>query len=252
MSPISILLVEDNPLAQIVMKNLLLSKEYSVDVAGTGSEALEKFKQHLYQIVFMDINLPDFTGFEVTLRIRDYEVDHHQTPAWIIGFTANVGQEERDESVQVGMNEIYPKPLSAELIDDILQMVISTIRMKSKIEKPVPDHIDQIPVIDLNLGAEILGGSLASAEQMISELVNMLPGDLKKIKDAFSKKDYSTLRDLAHYVKGGASFCGTPRLKEAAGQLDQVIRVESDDEEIEAAYKQLCQEITAVMDEMKR
>lgn len=253
MSSISVLLVEDNPLTQSIAKDLLLSQNCSVDVAKTGLEALEKFKQRTYQIIFLDIQLPDVTGYEIIRRIRVYEIERHQAPVWVIGLTASVKKEEFYQGIDAGMNEIYSKPLSAKLLHDILQNRMS----QSAAVEPVSrdsSHAqpDSNQVIDLNLGAEILGSNVEAAKKMVSQLVDMLPGDLKKIQAAFSKKDYAALKDLAHYVKGGASFCGTPRLKEAASHLDQMIKTHGNDQDVEAAYHQLCREITAVIDEYHR
>ncbi len=108
----------------------------------------------------------------------------------------------------------------------------------------------ELPVIDLELGAKLLATNQATAREMIGQLVEMLPEDLKKIHSAYLEKDYEALKNLAHYVKGGASFCGTPRLKLAATRLDDIIHKQtSSADDIEKAYHQLCIEINKVISE---
>lgn len=229
MESVSILIVEDNSFVQKMMRDLVLTKTCFVDLAATGSEALAKFKQKAYDLVLMDIQLPDLTGYEITKQIRLQEKQQQQRPVWIAGLTASIGENELQQAMAAGMNEIYAKPLSNQTINDILNKLI--------------------PVIDLDLGAKILGGTAEAAEKMIAELVKILPGDLEKIQAAFSARDYSALKNLAHYVHGGASFCGTPRLKAAASQLDKIIKPESTYQEIEQAYLALCKEITVIITE---
>lgn len=109
---------------------------------------------------------------------------------------------------------------------------------------------EELPVIDLKLGAELLGANQKIAKEMIEQLAAMLPGDLKKIQSAFLDNDQEALKYMAHYVKGGACFCGTPRLKLAAGRLEDLLhRKTFSHEDIEKAYSQLCLEIDNVISE---
>lgn len=252
MSAFSILLVEDNPLTQKITKDLLLAKNCAVDIAGTGSEALEKFKARIYQMILVDIGLPDLTGYELTQHIRNYEVNHHQPPAWIIGLTADVEKEEFYQGIHAGMNDIYCKPLSAQLLTDILQIATHSLKAEPISRDSFYNKTNGNRVIDLNLSAKILGSTIETAKKMLAELVKMLPDDLKKMQTAFANKDYVTLKNLANYVKGGSSSCGTPRLKDAANSLYQAIKSEQNEAEITIAYQQLCREISAVVNEYQQ
>lgn len=108
---------------------------------------------------------------------------------------------------------------------------------------------DESPVIDLKLGAEILHGDVEAARKMIDDLVKLLPEDLRKLKTAFYRGDNAQLNDLAHYIKGGASYCGTPRLKSAAAELEKIISASKPSEKIQLAYESLCHEIELILAE---
>jgi|GEM_PF-1774826 len=248
MSSIAVLLVEDNPLSQKITQELLTSKGCCVDTAGNGAEALTKFQNNHYQMVLMDIGLPDSTGYEITQQIRAYEIERRQSPIWIVGLTATAEKEELYRGIHAGMNDIFSKPLTVQLVDDILQLVSSS-RLAKPMSRDSVYNINNHQVIDLNLGAQILGTTVDNVKKMVAELVKMLPADLKKIEDAFANKNYLQLKYLAHYMKGGASFCGTPRLIEAADQLDKAITFNNDDQDLQAAYERLRQEISAVINE---
>lgn len=123
---IHILVVEDHPVAQTIARQLLLKNSSQVDVASTGSEALEKFTQSSYNLVMMDIGLPDMSGYEVTTKIREYEEHNHKRPVLIMGLTAHVKKKELELGQKSGINEMFPKPLTSALADEIIQKVIKS------------------------------------------------------------------------------------------------------------------------------
>lgn len=106
----------------------------------------------------------------------------------------------------------------------------------------------ELPIMDLALGAKLLGGdNVAQAELMIATLVRMLPGDLGKVTAAFKAHDLITLKEMAHYIRGGISFCGTPRLKKAIARLDDSIRTGVDLQTLKAAYDNFCSEVAMLV-----
>lgn len=104
-------------------------------------------------------------------------------------------------------------------------------------------------IIDFQLGADLLGANLEAAREMVDKLVEILPGDLERLKAAFAKSNWTELKNVAHYVRGGASYCGTPRLKLAALRLDDAIGKEVVPEVIQTAYDTLCSEIELLLTE---
>lgn len=112
--------------------------------------------------------------------------------------------------------------------------------------------IVKLPVIDLNLAAKILDTDAESAREMIADLVRMLPRDLQDLKSAFDEKNNQKLKDKAHYIKGGASYCGTLRLKLAAAELEDCIKVGSDSACVKNTYQNLCDEIELLLQEYSK
>lgn len=130
------------------------------------------------------------------------------------------------------------------LAKEILQKILSGEKFETESEKKEKKMGGEIPVIDFDLGAQILGSDLPAARNMVEHFVKMLPGDLEKLKATFKANDRQKLKDLAHYIKGGASYCGASRLKIAATELDQYIKGGANDTVIEAAYKNLCDKVS--------
>src|SRR6185312_8650850 len=110
-----ILVAEDNPINQKVMKHLLSRAGYLVEIAENGVEALEKAKQRpVYDMILMDCQMPVMDGFESTRMIRKTECAE-RVP--IIAVTANASLEEREKCVAAGMDDYLSKPISRKALD---------------------------------------------------------------------------------------------------------------------------------------
>ncbi|WP_321369834.1 response regulator [uncultured Draconibacterium sp.] len=116
-----ILLVEDNLLNQKVVIFNLKKYNYNVTAVTNGIDAIEKVKQHQFDLVLMDIMLPEMNGYEITEAIRKYENENGiENPVPIIAITANTLDNDRERCFKVGMNEYLSKPFTAaQLIEKI-------------------------------------------------------------------------------------------------------------------------------------
>ena len=112
---LTILVVEDNPVNQLVVKGLLKKSGYDVLSASNGAEALEKLEKHTVDIVLMDCQMPIMDGFEATRRIRNSDLDYKKIP--IIAVTANAMSEDRHLCIQAGMNDYLCKPIDAQILN---------------------------------------------------------------------------------------------------------------------------------------
>lgn len=120
----NILLVEDNVLNQKVVTFNLRKQNYSVITADCGSAAIKAYEENQFDLILMDIMLPEMDGFEITaeIRKREKEVGNQRVP--IIALTANTLDNDRDKCIQAGMNEYLAKPFTAdELIAVIKQFI---------------------------------------------------------------------------------------------------------------------------------
>jgi signal transduction histidine kinase len=108
-----VLLVEDNKVNQLLAKSLLLKGNMEVDVAENGIEALQILENNRYDLVLMDIQMPEMDGLEATRRIRSMP-EYEDLP--IIAMTANAMERDRDECLGAGMNDYLPKPIVKETL----------------------------------------------------------------------------------------------------------------------------------------
>ena len=118
-----ILLVEDDPIPQKVTQRQLMALGYKVDIAADGHTALKLMEQKLYDLVFMDIGLPDISGLEVTSEFRKREKGVHHTP--IIGLTVYALPSDQESGLQAGMDEYLIKPLLPAQLKNVLKSWVS-------------------------------------------------------------------------------------------------------------------------------
>jgi signal transduction histidine kinase/CheY-like chemotaxis protein len=119
-----VLVVEDIPVNQLLMMNLLKKMGCRVDVAANGIEAVEMTKKISFDIIFMDCHMPEKDGFEATLEIRDYEKERSLHTS-IIALTADAMQGDRERCLAAGMDDYIYKPVKPEMVVKIMMKYLA-------------------------------------------------------------------------------------------------------------------------------
>jgi two-component system aerobic respiration control sensor histidine kinase ArcB len=118
-----VLVVEDNLIAANVVSNMLFTLDCQIDIAENGKKAIQLAQENEYDLILMDIGLPEIDGYETTQRIRLQELNKGiHTP--IIALTAHVDEENKQRCLEVGINAIFTKPLAKDKAEDILNTFI--------------------------------------------------------------------------------------------------------------------------------
>ena len=118
--PLHILLVEDSPDNQVLVRSYLKSTPYQVDVAEHGGVAVEQFKQGHYDVILMDMNMPVMDGYEATRAIRAWEQEQDLTETQIIALTALALKEEGEKILDAGCNAHLTKPIKRQTLLEVL------------------------------------------------------------------------------------------------------------------------------------
>jgi CheY-like chemotaxis protein len=117
-SPLKILVVDDDALNRRLMKVLLTHEGYQVDIASNGLEAFDAIKTQKFDIVFMDLRMPEMDGLEASRRIREWEDGGQHT--FIVGLTASYLPEEGPKMFEAGIDNYISKPFEMEHIKRLL------------------------------------------------------------------------------------------------------------------------------------
>ena len=120
-----VLLVEDNRINQKLASLMLTKMGLSHDLASDGTEALEKHAQHHYDLILMDMEMPEMDGVTATRAIRAREAQTSAFRVPIIAMTANALQEDRDRCMEAGMDDHLAKPVEFEKVRRLLQLWLS-------------------------------------------------------------------------------------------------------------------------------
>lgn len=228
----NILVVEDNPIAQIVAQSILAKLNCNTDLAETGKKAVDLWKQRDYDLIFMDIGLPDFDGYEVTHRIRIQELTR-KTHTPIIALTAHASDENKKRCITAGMNAVLTKPLTmkncADMLDAFIpghqKQQINTEKMPYLSELPKQqDHLFQLadyPLLDPEEGVKSAGNKLILTEMLAFMINDSLPKELALINEAHQANNWDKIQQIAHKIKGGAMYVGTIKMKMACQFLER-------------------------------
>ncbi|WP_084273777.1 response regulator [Legionella fairfieldensis] len=227
-----VLVVEDNAIAQKVAQSILAQLACESDLAENGEQALELWKSKPYDLIFMDIGLPDIDGYEVTHRIRVQELTR-KTHSPVIALTAHAGDENKKRCIEAGMNAVLSKPLTMKHCIDIVNTFIrgrqspkttsSIMPYSSDLPEQEADllTLDSFPLLDIEEGIKTMGEESILAE-MLTLLVNdTLPNDLALMQKAHAANDWDQTQQVAHKIKGGAVYVGTMKLKMACQYLER-------------------------------
>lgn len=233
-SPANILAVDDNPANLQLIGELLRDLGATVTLAENGEEALQRYSEQTFDLIFMDIQMPGIDGLETTRRIRQQEADAQQpdtkqrTP--VVALTAHAMTDQKAQLLLAGLDDYLNKPVTEAQLKHVIQRwTQKTVRpqtQSSSAESPTAvdgSHHHNIPV-DLSLSLQLSNHKPVLARDMLTMLLQSLPDNREKITTALKKEDYETLGTVVHKLHGGASYCGVPRLKAACAKVEDLIQ----------------------------
>ncbi|MCX8087581.1 MAG: ATP-binding protein [Rhodocyclaceae bacterium] len=227
-----LLLAEDNPINQEVVRDLLLDSGISVDIANDGQEALERAAQSNYDAILMDVQMPVMDGLAATRRIRALP-RHAATP--IIALTASAYEEDRQQCLAAGMNVYLSKPVDPEKLFAVL---LRWLPDKGTNQPPAaasgatgpassPDllaKLSAIPGLDVQAGLSRMAGKLSRYHELLQRFVETHAADALRIRKAIAAGDYASAHLAAHALKGVAGTLGAEVVAAAAARLDAMLK----------------------------
>lgn len=220
---LSILLVEDIEVNVVVAKSVLEKLGYTVDVAMTGAEAIAKFEQNYYDLVLLDIQLPDMLGFDVAQKLREgYEEGIYDFLPPLVALTANVMQS-KQEYQSKGMDDVLRKPLALDELTTCLAEFFGDMVMPMPVSKPVQAEVQESvfdmamlnELIDM-LGVKFVKNNVQLFEQTMPEYMNELLATYQVYQNDPTQKD--KVLSAAHKMKGAAASVGLKRIQQIAAQ----------------------------------
>jgi CheY-like chemotaxis protein len=244
---LQILLAEDNPVNQRLAVRLLEKQGHRVVVTGNGKEALAALERERFDLILMDVQMPEMGGFEASAHIREREkTAGGHIP--IIAMTAHALKGDRERCLDAGMDAYVAKPVESRLLFEAIDSMVPA--------EPLADTEAETQTQEANGDPEVFDYESAMAmidgdTELFQELVTLFMSEstilLDQIHDAIEQRDAKTLERAAHSLKGSAGAFRAELASRAAQQLEDLAK-RSSLEEAELA----CETLQAEVERLKQ
>ncbi|WP_028863744.1 aerobic respiration two-component sensor histidine kinase ArcB [Psychromonas aquimarina] len=215
---LSILLVEDIELNILVAKALLEKLGHQVECAENGEQALQKVAAKKYQLILMDIQLPDMDGYQITSKLREI---HGEDLPPIVALTANVFADKK-QFIKQGMDDALGKPLSILPLNEMIKRLFVSVDALEKNEQLCAEQVQvtQKVLFDEVMLTELLEFLPVSVMlENVALLEKMMPDYLHILDSNMTAKDKKGIVSEAHKIKGAAGSVGLKRIQELAQKV---------------------------------
>jgi CheY-like chemotaxis protein/HPt (histidine-containing phosphotransfer) domain-containing protein len=225
-----ILLAEDNRTNQTVATRMLQKMGHSTVVAGNGKEALLLLTTHRFDLILMDIQMPEMDGLTASRKIRESERKTHlHLP--IIAMTAHAMKGDRERCIEAGMDGYVSKPISSK---EVAEAIASILRLQSEgtpvisLEAKQADAMSPIEPsrIVWNMGEtlERLGGDETLFHEVIEIFLDDVPKHMASLRRAIAAGDAEAVEEAAHTLKGELGYLGISEISQKARELEELGR----------------------------
>ncbi len=206
---LNILLAEDNPVNQRIGVSMLEKQGFKVTVANNGREAIELLEKDSFDLVLMDVQMPEMDGLEATKKIREKKID---IP--IIALTANAFEEDKRRCLEAGMDAYLSKPIKIEEFFNIVSDLFGkgenrdeppkeSKKQEAKKEGMIEDDAGQ-DEIDMEKALDIVGGDKELLRELLEMFLKDCPEKIRGLEQAIRDKDDKVLSEVAHSLKGAS------------------------------------------------
>ena len=244
---IKILVVEDIALNQLLMKTLLDDFGFERDIAANGKIAIEKLQTKSYDIILMDLQMPEMNGFEATEYIRN--TMHSKIP--IIALTADVTTVDLAKCRAVGMNDYIAKPVDERLLyNKIIGLVKKPVFFNAQKEQE-NNETKKVKCIDLDYLVHLTKSNPVLMMEMIELYLNQTPPLINTMKKSLQDKDWPTLQSAVHKMIPSFSIMGistdfenmAKKVQEYASMQEQTDAIQDLVFQLENICVQACKEL---------
>ena len=210
-----VLSAEDNAVNQRLAASLLERRGHKVTIAANGRDALTALAAQPFDVVLMDVQMPEMGGFEATAAIRALEIESKAARRPIIAMTAHAMKGDRERCLAAGMDEYLTKPLDPRQLCALVEQMAG--------DAPSGNPRGELPTIPMEVLARV-GGDRELLAEISLLFVDDAPRHLTKIREALDARDGEALRRAAHGLKGAAANFDAEGVVSAARALEEIGR----------------------------
>ena len=239
---VAILLAEDNDMNRLVASTILEQYGVVVDEAVNGKLAVEKAASKFYDLILMDIRMPEIDGFEATRLIRN-----HNKTVPIIALTAHILKEEADKCLAAGMNDFLVKPYRE---NELTNIILKWLR-KTGNSKKIHIEETQHPLYDLTQLKEMSNNSKIFITKMLDLFIEVMPEEINKMEKALAENDMIIIKNIAHSIKPVIDNMNIITQKTVIREIEQLASTAENRQQLAELLVNFKNYMTKVIEEVK-
>ena len=232
-APLDVLVADDVEINRAIVQAILEPHGYQVTCVENGLKALEVFKTKCFDVVLMDVQMPEMDGLQATRAIRDYEqAMGRNTPVPIVAMTAFAGNEDRQVCLDAGMNEYLTKPIKPDqllqLLNEFCPLPIESVGAArggnpsaAALNVSSAERDKAAPVFARNELLERLGGRSEMIPRFVDLFCKGVVPQMEGLEAALAAGDADGVRRHAHAIKGSAGNIAALRMHETATMIEK-------------------------------
>ncbi len=215
-----VLIAEDNVTNQKLALAILHKQGHVAVVADDGRKAVEFYQRERFDLILMDMQMPEMDGLEATIAIRQLEtVSGRRTP--IVALTANAMTTDRERCLNAGMDHYISKPLRpADLVETVQRLTSSNVMNPDQNPNQPPQPASNVDIFDYAASVSQVGDDPELLGQLASVFLEQLPSLLPPLAQAVAASDAPAIRKSAHSLSSSVSVLVAPRAKNVARKLE--------------------------------
>lgn len=248
-----VLVAEDVELNQYLVRHIMESWGFTVDVVSNGREAVNKIQENKYDLVLMDIQMPEMDGMEATRAIRQLS-DPVKAAIPIVALTANALKGDSEKYLAAGMNDFLPKPFNEQK----LFLVISN-NLKTSVKETIPMSESNTTVIenqeklyDLSMVQTIAGGDAGFVKKMVQLFIETVPPSMVDIQKETDQQNWVNVSKLAHKMKATIDSMGIVKIKEVVRVIEANGKKGEEVDKIPAQVQEVIQVLEGCVGQLKK
>jgi two-component system, NarL family, sensor histidine kinase BarA len=211
----SIFIADDNEINRLLLKSQLENNASEIVLAEDGQEAITQLEQQPFNLIFMDLQMPYYSGLEVLQKIKQPGKPNAETP--VIAITAHAQNYQRKRLIAAGFDECLIKPILMEKLQEVLNVWHLT-------DNAIDPNNSSSYVMQM---LEKTTFNKALAHTLFSKLFSELPTQIEDIKIALDKGAITQAQQITHKLHGSVSFCGFTDLQHTAYRLETSLLAEN-------------------------
>jgi len=228
--PLHILLAEDNQVNQRVALRILEKHGHTVMLANDGNEALAAWLDDVFDLILMDVQMPNMNGYAATARIRILEQRRHSRRIPIVALTAHAMKGDREACLQAGMDGYIAKPITADRLFQEMHRVLNQLKNEHLDVRPQDDgqlagwSAPSFTAFDPRAALAAMEGDEELLREIIEVFLEDCPHQVDLLRVALERHDAGEVRRIAHSLKGSVAGFAAEIARQAAYNLEMLAK----------------------------